>query len=547
MTLLASFYRKLHTMEDSTSSDIQDLEMFFGSKMEVNFQTLKEEFASGQAPTTPWASSYWPTYQDSINHVWKNGEASPSEKYAKAYGLNVADFQNKISARSGVDSRKTSTACTVNSDCKGREDGSICAKREGFTTGYCIPGWFGICHAWAPAAILEPEPQCDVIKNGVTFHVMDIKGLITSMYDGASIKTVFTGARFYGPDSPTNKDQYGRFTDAARRDLGAGYFHIAITNIMAKQNRSFVVDVTAGAEVWNQPVRSFKVKNMDLVNTRTASMMYFGVPAYPFNDKTVHLAQIDSYTQSKDYEYLLELDGDYNIIGDIRVVHRQKSTATMPSALPVLSMVGNCVAWGLYGLLIGDYFPLVATNIVGLILSLFYLIVYYYHEANKCSLRLEILATTLVLVGLVLYPFVASSEGVEEESIQNIVGFVTVGISAVMFGSPLVLVKRVIQERNTELLPLTMIVAGAVNCILWLAYGLLLNDAFVIVPNAANLLLGVVQLGLFCVYPRGGTYDTVDSSSKRKHEAENEIEKSATTIDTEDEPSNVNEEQESTK
>ncbi|POM58029.1 Elicitor-like transglutaminase [Phytophthora palmivora] len=568
MTLLASFYRKLHTMEDSTSSDIQDLEMFFGSKMEVNFQTLKEEFA-------------------------------PSEKYAKAYGLNVADFQNKISTRSGVDSRKTSTACTVNSDCKGREDGSICAKREGFTTGYCIPGWFGICHAWAPAAILEPEPQCDVTKNGVTFHVMDIKGLITSMYDGASIKTVFTGARFYGPDSPTNKDQYDRFTDAARRDLGAGYFHIAITNIMAKQNRSFVVDVTAGAEVWNQPVRSFKVKSMDLVNIRTASMMYFGVPAYPFNDKTVHLAyvktsfswvfesyndgplvssgQIDSYTQSKDYEYLLELDGDYNIIGgewvgqskedhpdflwfpiakpasnaiaptDIRVVHQQKSTASMPSALPVLSMVGNCVAWGLYGLLIGDYFPLVATNIVGLTLSLFYLIVYYYHEANKCSLRLEILATTLVLVGLVLYPFVASSEGVEEESIQNIVGFVTVGISAVMFGSPLVLVKRVIQERNTELLPLTMIVTGAVNCILWLAYGLLLNDAFVIVPNAANLLLGVVQLGLFCVYPRGGTYDTVESSSKRKNEAENEIEKSATTIDTEDEPSNVDEEQESTK
>ncbi|KAK1937014.1 Peptidyl-prolyl cis-trans isomerase H [Phytophthora citrophthora] len=337
MTIEADIYRKLRSMEDSTNSDIQDLENYFGTKMEVNFRTLKQQYSSGHAPSTPWASSYWPTFQDSINHAWKRGEPSPSEKYATAFGLNVKEFKNKISARNGVDSRRRSTPCTEDSDCEGRNDGSVCGKRDGLTSGYCIPGWFGICHAWAPAAILEPEPQCDVTKNGVTFHVMDIKGLITSIYDGAAIKTVFTGARFNGPDSPANKDQYGRFMDAARRDLGPGYFHIAITNIMGKQKRSFVVDVTAGAEVWNQPVRSFKVQKMDLVNTHMASMQYFGVSSYPFNDKMVHLAyvkttfswiseaykdgplvssgRIDEYTESKDYEYLLELDADYNIIG----------------------------------------------------------------------------------------------------------------------------------------------------------------------------------------------------------------------------------------
>ncbi|KAG1694347.1 hypothetical protein DVH05_005037 [Phytophthora capsici] len=225
-----------------------------------------------------------------------------------------------------------------------------------------------------------------------------------------------------------------------------------------------------------------------------------------------------------------------SLLPDIRVVYRQKSTASMPSALPVLSMVGNCVAWGLYGLLIGDYFPLVATNIVGMILSLFYLVVYYRYETHKCSLLLEILATAIVLVGLVLYPFVAASEGVKQETIEDIVGYVTVAISAVMFGSPLVLVKRVIQERNTELLPLTMIVAGAVNCLLWLAYGLLLENSFVVVPNAANLLLGVVQLGLFCIFPRGKNYDTVDDAtpiSKLKKSVK-EDEMSKTDVETED-------------
>ncbi|KAE9337700.1 hypothetical protein PF008_g12411 [Phytophthora fragariae] len=330
-------YRKLHAMETSASSDIQDLETFFGSRMEMNFWTLRGQYASGLAPTAPWASSYWPTFQDGINRAWKSGEASPSEKYAVAYGLNVTDFKNKISASNGVDSRKSSTPCSVDSDCTSRKDGSVCAKRDGVATGYCVPTWFGICHAWAPAAILEPEPQCDVIKNGVTFRVFDIKALVTDLYDGAFIRTVFTGARFNGPDTPATKDQYGRFTNAARRDMSAGFFHIAVANIMGKQKRSFVVDVTAGAEVWNQPVRSFTVRNMDLVNTRTASMRYFGTPTYPFNDKMVRLAyvktsfswifesyidgplvstgRIDSYTTSKDYEYLLELDINYNIIG----------------------------------------------------------------------------------------------------------------------------------------------------------------------------------------------------------------------------------------
>uniref|UniRef100_H3H1Q5 Elicitor-like transglutaminase n=1 Tax=Phytophthora ramorum TaxID=164328 RepID=H3H1Q5_PHYRM len=337
LTLQGPVYRKLMSMEDSTSSDIQDLETYFGSKMEVNFQTLKRQYMSGTAPTTPWASSYWPTFQDGINHVWKSGEACPAEKYAKAYGLNVTEFKNKVSSKNGVDSLSRNTACKADTDCTSRQDSSVCAKRDGMSTGYCIPTWFGICHAWAPAAILEPEPQCDVTKNGVTFHVMDIKGLVTTVYDGAAIPTVFTGARFNGPDSPANTDQYGRYNNPARRDLGAGYFHIAIANLMGKQKRSFVVDVTAGAEVWNQPVRSYQVKSMDIVNTMMASLKYFGTFRYPFNDKMVRLAyvkttfswisesykdgplvstgQINSFTVSKDYEYLLELDANNVIIG----------------------------------------------------------------------------------------------------------------------------------------------------------------------------------------------------------------------------------------
>ncbi|GMF80348.1 unnamed protein product [Phytophthora fragariaefolia] len=326
--------RKLRDMEDASGTDIDDLSSFFGEKLEVDFTTLRDQFAYASAPNAPWPGSYWPTFQDGINHVWKHGEASASEKYAKAFGLDVADFKDRISANNGVDSCKTNTACSSDADCP---SGIPCAKREGAISGNCIPTWYGICHAWAPAALLEEEPKCNAEKNGVTFHVMDIKALLTEVYDGADINTVFTGARFNGPDSPVSVDQYGRFTDATRRDIGAGFFHIAISNIMGKHQTSIIIDVAADSEVWNQPVWSYHVQTMEIIDTAEACSKYFGTSSYPFNSEMVHLAYVkttvtwaveayidgplvstggvSSYTVSNDYEYLLELNANNVIIG----------------------------------------------------------------------------------------------------------------------------------------------------------------------------------------------------------------------------------------
>ncbi|KAG6615914.1 elicitor-like transglutaminase [Phytophthora cinnamomi] len=326
--------RMLRDMEDASGTDVDDLASFFGEKLEVDFTTLQKHYAYATASSAPWPGSYWPTFQDGINHAWKHGEASASEKYARAFDLDAADLKNRISASNGIDSCNSNTACYSDTDCS---SGVPCAKREGASSGYCIPTWYGICHAWAPAALLEDEPKCNVEKNGVMFHVMDIKALLTEVYDGADINTVFTGARFNGPDSPASEDQYGRFTDATRRDIGAGFFHIAITNIMGKHQTPFIIDVAADSEVWNQPVWSFHVQTMEIVDTAESCTKYFGTTSYPFNDKMVRLAyvkttvmwaveayvdgplvstgKVNSYTVSNDYEYLLELDASNAIIG----------------------------------------------------------------------------------------------------------------------------------------------------------------------------------------------------------------------------------------
>ncbi|KAL3660854.1 hypothetical protein V7S43_014256 [Phytophthora oleae] len=319
-------------LEANTNKDIAKLEAYFGKPMEMTLKNLPTE---GVHKPSPWPGPYWPTYQDGINVQWSQGEASPAEKYATAFGKDVTDFMDKVSADNGIDSMSKRTKCSSDSDCSNLTDGSACAIRAGKSSGYCIPTWYGICHAWTPASILEAEPNCPVTHNGVTFHPMDLKALISDIYDGASVSTVFTGTRFNGGTDST--DEYGRHSSDAYRDLNPAYFHITAANLLGSLNATFVADVTAGSEVWNQPVRGFKVYEQTEMSLEEAAQTFYGLETYPWNAaaksivyvKTrlswifetytdgglVSSGQVDKFTTGAYYTYLLEMDDAGVIIG----------------------------------------------------------------------------------------------------------------------------------------------------------------------------------------------------------------------------------------
>ncbi|DAZ99317.1 TPA: hypothetical protein N0F65_005168 [Lagenidium giganteum] len=321
---------------DPSNHDINALEQFFKTKMDTNLDKLNRDYSSFSFKPAPWPSSYWPIYADGINQRWAGDNVpAPSEKYAKAFGLNVDQFTAAISNNNGVLSQSGGKACKSNSDCS-RQDGEACGKRRGESSGYCIATWFGICHAWAPAAILEPEPKCPVTYNGVTFQPFDIKALLTQVYDGANVGTVFMGARYDG--SSDSMDRFGRFKDPAHRDLGPGFFHIALTNVVGRFKQSFVLDVDPSSAVWNQPVRGYQIKKSKIWPVWGATSVFFPFTIkYPFNADARKLAHIeievqwvnesgndgplvstgivDQFTEHRTYEYVLELDDDHNILG----------------------------------------------------------------------------------------------------------------------------------------------------------------------------------------------------------------------------------------
>jgi hypothetical protein len=265
---------KPDNVEPTEGWSSQDDPTLFTHELVFNLDELPEE---GEADTVPWPSSYWPVYKDSINEKWDGADSmSPAAKYGEAFG--IADFEDLVSEHHGIDNQDDRTECESTSDCNS-DIGESCGKREGEEKGYCIPKWWGICHAWAPVAILEPEPQQPVTVNDVEFKVNDIKALATLAYNRT--KSRFVSLRCDEDDSEDEieYDEYDRPTgeDEECRDTNPGTYHVLLANFLGIKGQSFVEDRTFDNEVWNQPLRGYNITKMEPIGVERAHEL-IGVP-----------------------------------------------------------------------------------------------------------------------------------------------------------------------------------------------------------------------------------------------------------------------------
>jgi hypothetical protein len=253
----------------------QDGDIWDGGALEYALDKLP---AKGEAKVIPWTGSYWPTAHDSINYRWDGpGSDSPAMKYQKAFGH--AGVEDAVSRYYGIDSVTGARSCNASGQCD-KTGGEICAKRIGRASGLCIPTWSGICHGWAPAAILFPEPKHAVVKNGVTFKINDLKALASLAHDRTETKFISLRCDVSSRVNGVNFEKYGRPSGEACRETSAGGFHLLMANSFGRRGSAFAADRTLDAEVWNQPVRGYRVLEKREVSAQEANKL-IGVKADP--------------------------------------------------------------------------------------------------------------------------------------------------------------------------------------------------------------------------------------------------------------------------
>lgn len=307
--------------------------------------------AEGKLSFVPWSDTYWPTYMGGAVHRWAAREQrflSPTfdrtfpnggqnggpvtvqlvdtdrlKLYTKDELKNMSEAE--IAQLSPMEKYDIYVGNTDPADRTNFYLNTMFERQR--TDQKTAATWEGICHGWAPASynFSEPAPTVLTNKDGIRipFGSSDVKALITYA-SGLPTRAAcdFVGKRCYEDFS---KNPQARDTIECR-DTNPMAAHAIITNYIGRFDKSFVVDVTPDAEVWNQPVFAFKseierglpvsaVKNPAPGTTQVARVkteLFYRVEVKP----TWDMVPPSENTQSvANYEYYLELDAQSRILG----------------------------------------------------------------------------------------------------------------------------------------------------------------------------------------------------------------------------------------
>ena len=198
-------------------------------------------------------------------------------------------------------------------------------------------------------------------------------------------------------------------------------------------------------------------------------------------------------------------------------IHRERTTKNF-SVLPLAATTLNGAVWAWYGLLTLQYYPMFVVNGIGSLLGATYVVIFCKHATSikqtAITLIVLFLITAFVLSTYVLAGSNTAATRLDNPTdttdstdpptnhlapnnlLTNRVGLFGVVVGTCMFAAPFATVRQVLQTQSADSLPFPIIFVNAVNGVLWTMYGLQLNDAYVIGPNALGFVCASLQLAL---------------------------------------------------
>lgn len=223
-TIFFSCRQKDDTPQAANQENISNI---LGPSRNAEFSSVTQEHGelqvsegvfSSESTITPW-SSWWYPNNKRLMFDLEGDELSPLEKYDA-----FIEKKFKVSSLSAS-----------------FEEKEIYDPLE--------VAWSGLCHAWAIASVLHPEPLNSIKKNSITFSPTDQKALLMKSYENVS------GLKMYGQ---RNNGQHAQNYE----DIYPDQFHRFIQVYLFEKKLPFLMDYDASFPVWTVPVfvARFEVK-----------------------------------------------------------------------------------------------------------------------------------------------------------------------------------------------------------------------------------------------------------------------------------------------
>lgn len=350
VTIKDNFRKKSHCLESnpgescnklnsrmllSASINNNGLVQFLGLDYISNIWDL-DSFRVGSLPTAPWTGYYWPTFKGGIGFRYTD----PDFPGSHLFKVNYESYSNqKVSPFSSqsIDLNKLSPAEKYDyllGDQENRLTTSVWAEGKKLQDQYgSVPTWMGICHGWAPASIMEPEPKnsltykLDSNRGQLTLYAHDIKALISQVWAQAKTSNHYLGGRCTILNPPT--DESGRIKNDDCFDVNPSEWHLALANLVGKKGLSFIFDATYDYEVWNQPIYRYKFNYFNPQTKKSGNLKESIIP-YSSMEKDIF-----SKYRSKNVMYLVGVISEVHYVIEEFPDTRNSGTSLLKSTIKV--------------------------------------------------------------------------------------------------------------------------------------------------------------------------------------------------------------------
>lgn len=131
-----------------------------------------------------------------------------------------------------------------------------------------------------------------------------------------------------------------------------------------------------------------------------------------------------------------------------------------------------------------------------------YLICYTRWSTERAYIAKAVGAVLLLVIPATIYVVLFAVDTIHQSKgdFKLVLGYATNIQNMCAFLAPLEKVKQVLVTKSAAPIPVLMSSAIFVNCVLWMASGVVKSDNFLIVPNVIGAALGAIQVALYFIY-----------------------------------------------
>jgi hypothetical protein len=239
-------------------------------KVNANIKSLDQlKLTSSELKIIPWADSYWPAMKGLIGIRYSDPSFPNSKRFEDNFNYITSRPASSIVASANPIAIDQLSPAEKYDLLVGDSNWTLTqfswARGKNYLNrGYNVPSWVGICHGWAGAAHMtvavshKPIIVSSVNHISITFYPSDIKALQSMLWAFASPPARFVGTKC--SISRPAKNAIGRIIEPSCINNNPATFHLVLTNQLGLNQRSFVMDATYDAEIWNFPMLKYSYR-----------------------------------------------------------------------------------------------------------------------------------------------------------------------------------------------------------------------------------------------------------------------------------------------